>query len=64
MSEGILARPVLIEAAAQCEAEFDEQEFQKWTTTFGDLPEEVIDKLARNQDRNNASALADMVVRR
>jgi len=30
---------------------FDENEYEKWVGTFGDLPEDIIAKLAENEDR-------------
>ncbi len=48
----ILAQPVLEEPQTELEAEFDEAEFEKWTGKYRDLPEDIIDRLARNRERN------------
>jgi superfamily II DNA or RNA helicase len=54
MAAGILSRPVLEDAPTKYQPTFDERAFQTWTTTYRDLPEEIIDRLATNKDRNDA----------
>ena len=52
MAAGILARPVLEEAQTSFEANFDEREYEKWAGTNRDLPDTVINSLARSRERN------------
>ena len=52
MAQGVLSRPHIEQAATNVEAHFDEREFQQWVGTFRDLPEKIIEQLARNAERN------------
>ena len=52
MADKILAKPILEEPPTLFTPEFDEREYQKWVTSFQDLPEQIIDQLARNRERN------------
>src|SRR6185437_10220310 len=54
MAAGILSHPVLEDAPTEFAPTFDEPAFQKWTTTYRDIPEDVIEQLATNQNRNDA----------
>lgn len=33
--------------------ELDEADYQRWLSSYGDLPEHIVDTLARNQQRND-----------
>jgi ATP-dependent helicase IRC3 len=52
MAAGILARPVLEEAQTAFEPNFDERDYEKWVGTNRDLPDTIINSLARSRERN------------
>lgn len=52
MAEGILAEPVPEQCETNFEPDFDEGEYQKWIGTFQDIPENIIEQLAKNKQRN------------
>ncbi|MGB5962096.1 MAG: DEAD/DEAH box helicase family protein [Coleofasciculaceae cyanobacterium] len=52
IGDGILAKPEFEEHPTNLEVEFDEQEYKKWVSTYKDLPEDIIKKLAENEERN------------
>jgi len=52
IGDGILAKPKFEEHSTNLEVEFDEQEYKKWVSTYKDLPEDIIKKLAENEERN------------
>ncbi len=52
IGDGILAKPKFEEHSTNLEVEFDEQEYKKWISTYKDLPEDIIKKLAENEERN------------
>lgn len=52
MADKILAKPILEEPATHFTPDFDEREYQKWMNTYRDLPENIIDQLARSRERN------------
>jgi len=52
MANSILAEPVFEEPRTKIAPDFDEREYRKWVGTYRDLPESVVDQLARNRDRN------------
>ncbi len=52
MADGILAKPIFEPCHTTFTPEFDQSKYQKWVKDFQDLPEEIITKLAENQDRN------------
>ena len=54
IADKILAKPILEESTTQYTPDFDEREYQKWTNSYQDLPERIIEQLASNRDRNNA----------
>ncbi len=60
MADQILAKPILEEPTTQFTPDFDEREYQKWMNTYQDLPETIIDQLARNRERN--ARIANMYV--
>lgn len=52
MSQKILAKPEFEEPKTTFEPDFDEREYEKWINTYRDLPDDVIDQLANNKQRN------------
>lgn len=52
MADKILAKPILEEPVTHFTPNFDEREYQKWMSTYRDLPENIIDQLARSRERN------------
>ncbi|MFZ1730542.1 MAG: DEAD/DEAH box helicase family protein [Bacteroidota bacterium] len=52
IAAGVLSRPIFEQANTNVVPEFDPREFELWVNTYRDLPEDVIDKLARNRERN------------
>jgi superfamily II DNA or RNA helicase len=52
MASKILAKPILEEPTTHFTPDFNEREYQKWINTYQDLPEEIIDQLAHNRERN------------
>lgn len=52
IAQGILARPHFERAQTSIVPKFDEPDYQKWLGTYRDIPEDVIDHLARNAERN------------
>jgi superfamily II DNA or RNA helicase len=52
MADKILAKPVLEEPTTLFTPNFDEREYQKWLNTYQDIPEQIIDQLALNRERN------------
>ncbi|MGC9517444.1 MAG: DEAD/DEAH box helicase family protein [Methanomicrobiales archaeon] len=58
MSQNILAKPVFENANTDFEPDFDDREFEKWRTSFQDIPESIIDQLAENRSRNQFIARA------
>lgn len=53
MAVGILALPVLHEERTAFTPDFDDREYKKWLGTHRDLPEDIVNALATNQQRNN-----------
>lgn len=53
---GILAKPIYEEPRTHVPAVFDDDEYQKWLGTYGDIPEHIIKKLAENRERNELIA--------
>lgn len=56
MAAGVLARPVFEEHATNVAVAFDEREYRQWLGSYRDLPEEIIEQLARNRERNELIA--------
>ncbi len=54
MATRVLSRPELEDAPTKYQPTFDEAAFQKWAATYRDIPEDVIEQLAMNQERNDA----------
>lgn len=61
MAAGILARPHAVPLQTRVTPTFEARDYQKWLGTFKDIPEHVIEALARNTERNAfiAQAYAD-----
>lgn len=53
---GILAKPIYEEPRTHVPAAFDDNEYQKWLGTYGDIPEKIIESLAENRERNELIA--------
>jgi len=54
MMQGILARPNYFEFPTGTEVELDDALYEELTNKHKDLPEKIIEIIAKNQDRNNA----------
>ena len=52
LADGILARPNFEKIPTKFSPDFDEIEYVKWVDTYRDLPEDVIEALALNRERN------------
>ena len=52
MASGVLAKPRFVPAHTEIVPTFDEADYQKWLGTYGDIPDELIDQLAENRERN------------
>ena len=52
MAQGVLAQPTFERADTAFRPQFDTAEFQKWLGTYRDLPEDIINTLAQNSERN------------
>jgi superfamily II DNA or RNA helicase/formylglycine-generating enzyme required for sulfatase activity/5-methylcytosine-specific restriction endonuclease McrA len=52
MAAGILAKPILEQPNTNFDPEFDEREYKKWLGTHRDVPQDIIKRMAENQDRN------------
>lgn len=53
---GILAKPIYEEPRTHVPAAFDDNEYPKWLGTYGDIPEHIIERLAKNRERNELIA--------
>ncbi|MFP4441325.1 MAG: DEAD/DEAH box helicase family protein [Chloroflexaceae bacterium] len=53
MSDAILARPVVEQHQTNFSPDFDEREYQKWKSSYRDIPESIITKLAESRERNS-----------
>lgn len=58
IAEGILANPMSEKCTTDVTPDFDEREYQKWIGTYRDLPDKIINNLAKNQERNALIAKA------
>lgn len=56
MADGVLARPILEDVRTKVKPEFNEQDYQKWVSTYRDLPPGIINSLAENKSRNESIA--------
>lgn len=52
IAQGVLARPHFERATTSVAPKFDEPDYQKWLGSYRDIPEDIIDQLARNAERN------------
>lgn len=52
----ILSRPRFEDFPTSYSAEFDEREYLKWKSTYRDIPEDIITRLAENRERNECIA--------
>jgi superfamily II DNA or RNA helicase len=58
IAAGVLAKPIFEKTNTNFTPSFNQRDFEKWIGTYRDLPENVIDNLARNQERNTLIAEA------
>ena len=56
MADGILARPKFETTPTDIVPNFSQREFQKWVGSYRDLPEDVIESLSANKERNTLIA--------
>lgn len=53
LADRVLARPLIEEHPTHFKADFDDRAFSRWTSTYADLPPEIIETLANNRERND-----------
>ncbi len=56
MLTGVLAQPFIEEPATKFSPEFSEEDYQEWLGSYRDIPEKVIEHLARSRERNTLIA--------
>lgn len=52
IAQGVLAKPHFERVPTSVVPDFDEADYQKWLGTYRDIPEDVVDLLAKNAERN------------
>jgi len=52
MAAGVLAKPIPVPMKTTYTPSFDDTEYEKWLGTYRDIPEQVVDELAKNAERN------------
>lgn len=52
MAQNILSKPIIEPQETNFNPNFELREYEKWVGTFKDVPEDIIDQLARNKNRN------------
>ncbi|VVB67780.1 UvrABC system protein B [uncultured archaeon] len=52
MAQNILAKPIIEPQETNFNPNFELREYEKWVGTFKDVPEDIIDQLAKNKNRN------------
>ena len=52
MAAGVLARPHPVSLKTNITPTFESRDYEKWLGTFKDIPEHVVDELAKNRERN------------
>jgi len=53
LADRVLAKPKVEEFSTHFKADFDDRAFARWTSTYGDLPPEIIETLAQSRERND-----------
>lgn len=53
IAAGILAKPIPIPCNTEFTPKIDAAQYQRWSATYQDVPEEIITQLADNQQRND-----------
>jgi len=53
MADEVLAEPKVEQCETHVAAEMDERAFARWSSTYSDLPEDIVESLAKNQARND-----------
>jgi superfamily II DNA or RNA helicase len=56
IASGVLAKPIFERTNTGFTPSFNQRDFEKWIGTYRDLPESVIENLARNRERNTLIA--------
>lgn len=52
MAQNILSKPIIEPQETNFNPNFELREYEKWVGTFKDIPEDIIDQLAKNKNRN------------
>ncbi len=52
MAQNILSKPIMEQQETNFNPSFELREYEKWIGTFKDIPEDIIDQLAKNKNRN------------
>jgi len=52
IADGVLARPNFERIPTEVTPEFDQDDYERWVDTYRDLPESIIESLAKNRERN------------
>lgn len=52
MAQNILSKPIMEQQKTNFNPSFELREYEKWVGTFRDIPEDIIDQLAKNNNRN------------
>jgi ATP-dependent helicase IRC3 len=50
---GVLSKPVFENRRTEITMEIDEAAYQRWLSSYGDLPDDIVTKLAENRERND-----------
>jgi superfamily II DNA or RNA helicase len=58
MLMGVLSRPIYENRRTEVTVELEEKDYQRWLSSYGDLPEHIVTTLAENQKRNDLIANA------
>lgn len=56
MAAGILSKPHLEDRRTNIAMEMKPGDYQRWLSSYGDLPEDIIESLAKNEERNDIIA--------
>ncbi len=56
IAAGVLSKPHFENCRTEVTVELDEAEYQRWLSSYGDLPDDVVTALAQNQERNDVIA--------
>jgi len=56
IAAGVLSKPHFENCRTEIAVELNEADYQRWLSSYGDLPEDVVTQLAENQQRNDVIA--------